>query len=143
MRNAYLEAVASLVRAQKYRVLPADLLYFGGDDLVLTLPHRDAKTFLEAFDIALRRLSPLPNLRFTWAALSFELQAVDHQDRNASLDRSATAIRELNRLLVLAKQQRDGVIPTAKATSSLQELRWCCLQNSQGLFAELGNPPSG
>ena len=137
MRDCYIEAIASIIRAERLLVLPADLLYFGGDDLVLTMPERLVDGFVEAFDSGLARAPTNVTPRFTWAGLCYELTPVDHRNRQAALGREAVAIRKLNLLLKLAKAGRDSANPEGTASTDFDQLRWRQLERMQGFFATL------
>ncbi len=118
MRGAWLEAVAAVVRGYRLNANPADLLYLGGDDLLMSVPAPLVPAFVDAFDEALGRSSdPMAGLTFTFVAIPEQVAPVSRLGMAGKLaEGEGGAITAVNRALDETKAAfRSGGIPSPPA----------------------------
>jgi hypothetical protein len=140
MRESWLSAVAYLAKQHNFTVVPADLVYFGGDDILITLPAYLLNEFLKAFDEALVSISRSSDgVTFTFSAVTFHLPVVDYSDREKDTNMHITTIGEVNDLLLEAKRYHRS---TEHLISNYfgKPCQWISLQRTQGFSIEYQIP---
>ena len=70
LRKSWLEALTNLIKAHNLTAGPVDLLYLGGDDLLLALPGALAEQYTELLDAALIKYSGANPIQFTFTAIT-------------------------------------------------------------------------
>jgi hypothetical protein len=136
MRDTWLSAVASLARRHDFKVVPADLVYFGGDDMLIALPQYLLKEFLQDFDVALashpQSSSPMT---FTFSSVTFELPPVNYGNREPEFNPHTATIGKVNALLKEAKEFRKYAKQRVNPGSD-EKCSWTALQRTQGFCIE-------
>ena len=140
MRESWLSAVASLAKEHKFNVVPADLVYFGGDDILITLPAYLLHEFLHKFDEALgENTESSRDVSFTFSAVTFSLPIINHSEKNQDVNLHTETIGEVNQLLRNAKilhkssVQSDGHMKHHYLGRLCQ---WTSLSRSQGFIVD-------
>lgn len=103
MRRTWLDSLISLIREHHLTTTPIDLIYAGGDDLLIALPSQLSGDFLRAFGLNWERNagnSALKTVTFTYA----EIVERPQYTRTADNEDSGRSLREVNRLLDEAKE---------------------------------------
>jgi hypothetical protein len=104
MRSAWVESLAEMIKKFSLSIVPADLLYFGGDDLLAIIPEALCSDFLNFYDESLLKLSGTTcQVNFTYAVISYEL----YSETNTSAEEDMSShqlINQVNKKLELAKQ---------------------------------------
>jgi len=98
IRDAWIESVVELIRDRGLDGIPVDLVYMGGDDLLMVLPDVLVKEFIQYFDTRLTRGEGL-GITFTFAGLS----GITVADA-----RSTNVLNRVNDLLARIKVLRKG-----------------------------------
>lgn len=106
IRSSWIDANLRVMRAYHIAVNPSDLVYFGGDDILATIPTHMLDSFLQAFDGALfERQDPANPLYFTFAGISF-IPYPETEDDLHGVSIDGFRIGEVNRLMNRAKAYR-------------------------------------
>lgn len=114
LRARFAGAVRALVAMKSLPILPTDLLYLGGDDLMLRLPTDLFADFAEAFskgpptpDDAGCALDRLPGLTFTLVSIDYEPDSRPDRSKPKPPEKILHAMRRMSPLMRLAKGAGD------------------------------------
>ena len=136
MRESWLDAVAAVAKCYDFQVVPADLVYFGGDDMLIALPQYLLQEFLNAFDVALTSHSLLSSpVTFTFSSVTFDLPPMNYGNREPESNPHTATIGEVNALLKEAKEYNKYGKLRAN-TGSDEKCNWIALQRTQGFCIE-------
>jgi hypothetical protein len=136
MRETWLGAVASLVKRHDFQVVPTDLVYFGGDDMLIALPQYLLQEFLKAFDVALTSHPHFPTpITFTFSSVTFELPPMNYGNREPESNPHTATIGEVNSLLKEAKEYRKQGKHRNEYLLG-DKCKWISLQRTQGFCIE-------
>lgn len=123
LRTCWINSVARVIREEGLGGNPIDLVYLGGDDLLITLPDCLLHSFVRTFDDELTRADGL-EVSFTFAALA-GIDAAQHKN--------LTYIHRVNTLLEQAKRFRKGAHSMQPDTGHTSLLK---LSRSGGLIVD-------
>lgn len=129
MRDSWLDAIATLANRRSISGNPVDLLYFGGDDLLMALPTELLGDFLDIFDKELIKAGTQEiGLTFTFAAISHRVKQVNHRKEKQDSSWHASILGQINALLAEAKSfRRSGCSgPTLRPGSRLLTYTTTC-----------------
>lgn len=98
IRKCWINTVAGIIQNDKLKGNPIDMVYWGGDDLLITLPDCLLVSFLAGFDRELNKAG--------WSELSFTFAALDGIE--AAQYKEFNYLGEVNSLLKVAKRVRKG-----------------------------------
>lgn len=115
LRYRFVGAVKKLIERTKLPLLPVDLLYLGGDDLMLRLPADLLDEFADAFAQSVPRtgdadcpLDRLSELTFTIVAVEYDSVPRVYGNESRPPETTLKAMRRLSPLMKLAKKGTPG-----------------------------------
>lgn len=139
MRKSWLDANARIVCERQTDVTPSDLVYFGGDDILATVPAVWLNLFLRFFDQALydNRLNG-QQPRFTFAAVTYAARPPGTPTHRIDPRDAMRRIAEVNGLLQQAKKYRAvaGENLVSEGIDVPDGSRWFRLRSTQGLHRD-------
>lgn len=114
MRDAWIEAVAAVMQQHDLDANPVDLLYMGGDDLMMVMPAELAQDFAKAFNECLERhqtAEPAISFSFTGVCQPVQSGGRGHEQDNGAEDSQIALIQSVNTALSAFKAANRSEAP--------------------------------